>query len=329
MKTFHDLQTDVFRFYQKKKYSEALRAAIDASKEFPEHRARTGFWIACLQRRLGNLDQAVQTLREGLQEGIWWPEETLRDPDLDPVRSKPAFASILSECQRLKQSSARIAKPELLVKSPTEVSKSELWPVLVVCHQRYGARPDETSHEWSTIVRNRVGLAVPWSSQLFAPDGRCWDNLDVAEKDMTWVYSELKKHQGIDLDRLVLAGFSQGAALAIYLTLKRAFPSKGFIAVAPSDWVIPESERALERDRPSQAFTSFIQSSNGKGFRGQIFIGENDPFLKKIEFLKDEMVHKGLECKYSVEPGIGHEYPYNFDSKLAESLRFVLRDTCK
>jgi hypothetical protein len=73
----------------------------------------------------------------------------------------------------------------------------------------------------------------------------------------------------------------------------------------------------------------FIQASSGKGFRGQIFIGENDPFLRKMEFLKDEMVRRGLECKYSIQPETGHEYPHNFDSKLGESLRFVLRDTGK
>jgi predicted esterase len=329
MKTFQDFQTDMFRLYQEKSYSKALSIVTEAAKEFPEKRARTAFWIACLQSRLGNLDQAVQTLREGIQHGVWWSEETLRDPDLDPVRSKPEFASILADCQHLKQKSAKIAKPELLVRSPTGPSKGRLWPVLVVCHQRYGDRPDQTAHEWSSILQNGVGLVVPWSSQVYAQDGRCWDNLDIAERDMLWVYSELKRHPGIDLDRLVLAGFSQGAALAVYLTLKRAFPCRGFIAVAPSDWVVPESKRATERDRPSPAFTSFIQASSGKGFRGQIFIGENDPFLKKIEFLKDEMVHRGLECEYSVEPKTGHEYPDNFDSKLAKSLRFVLRETRK
>jgi len=317
------------RLYQEKKYLDALNAAIDASKRFPEDKPKTTFWIACLESRLGNLERAVHVLRESVQQGVWWPVETLLDSDLDPIRTRSEFSLILAECQRLKQESAKIAKPELLVKSPTGPSEAESWPVLVVCHQRYGERPDQTAHEWSSILRNGVGLAVPWSSQVYAPDGRCWDNLDIAVRDMAWVHSELKKHQGIDLDRLVLAGFSQGAALAVYLTLKRAFPCRGFIAVAPSDWVVPESKRATERDRPSPAFSSFIQASSGKGFRGQIFIGENDPFLKKIEFLKDEMVHRGLECEYSVEPKTGHEYPDNFDSKLAKSLRFVLRETRK
>ena len=329
MKTFQDYRIDVMRFYQEKKYLDALKAAVDASKQFPEDKPKTTFWIACLESRLGNLDRAVQALREGVEQGVWWPVETLRDSDLDSIRKRSEFSLILAECERLKQESAKTAKPELLVKRPSGIATGESWPILVVCHRRYGERPDQTAQEWSSILENGIGLAVPWSSQVYSSDGRCWDNLDTAEKDMAWVYSELKKHQGIDLDRLVLAGFSQGAALAIHLTLKRAFPSKGFVAVAPSDWIVPESRPATERDHPSPAFTSFIQSSNGMGFRGQIIIGENDPFLKKIEFLKDEMIRRGLECNYSVERRVGHEYPLNFDSKLTESLNFVLRDPDK
>jgi predicted esterase len=329
MKTFQDYRMDVMHLYQEKKYLDALGAAVDASKRFPDEKPKTTFWIACLESRLGNHDQAVQVLREGVQQGVWWPVETLRDPDLDPIRTRPEFSLIQAECQRLKEKSARTAKPELLVKSPTGITAGKSWPVLVMCHRRYGERPDRTAYEWSSILQSGVGLAVPWSSQVYSSDGRCWDNLDTAEKDLMWVFSELKKHQGVDLSRIVLAGFSQGAALAIYQTLKRAFPTKGFIAVAPSDWVVPESKPATQRDQPSPAFASFIQASNGKGLRGQIIIGEHDPFRKKIEFLKDEMIHRSLECNYSVEPGIGHEYPNNFDSKLAQSLGFVLRDTGK
>ena len=312
------------RFYREKKYSDALNVALEAFNESPKNKAHTTFWIVCLESRLGNLDRALQALHEGLKEGVWWPEVALQDSDLDPLRARPEFSLILAECQRLKEKSAKTATPELLVKSPTGVSRSKKWPVIMVLHQRYGNRPDQTINEWSSILRNGVGLAVPWSSQVYAPDGRCWDNLDTAEKDMRWAYAELKKHPGIDLNRLVLAGFSQGAALATYLTLKREFPCKGFVAVGPSDWVVPESKPAVERDRPGPAYASFIQASNAKGFRAQIFVGENDPFLSKIEYLKDEMIHRGLECRWSVEPEIGHEYPHSFDRKLAESLDFIM-----
>ena len=323
MKLFDDYQNEVFRLYREKKYSDSLKVAIEAAKHFPDRTARTAFWIACLNSRLGNFDQALDALDEGLKKGAWWHEDSLSDSDLDPIRGKREFDRIRRECQHLKDRAAKGAKPDLLLVDPN-VSSPKPWPVLIVLHQRGGDRPSQTAREWSSVLQSGVGLAVPWSSQVYDPDRRCWDNLEIAASDVIGIYSQLSKHKGIDLGNVVFAGFSQGAAVAIYASLKRIIPSKGFIAVAPSDWVVPEAQRAVERDRPSPAFTSFVQSSSAEGIRGRIFVGENDPFLRKIEFLKGEMVNRGLECKYSVESDIGHEYPRNFDGKLAESVDFIL-----
>jgi predicted esterase len=322
-KTFDHYQTEVFRFYLAKKYADSLKVALEAAEQFPNKTARTTFWIACLNARLGRRDEALESLDEGLRKGAWWHEDTLSDADLDPIRQTPEFDRIKKECQHRKSLSAKFAKPDLLIIEP-RVSSTASWPVLIVLHQRGGDSPSQTSHEWSSVLQRGVGLAVPWSSQVYDPDRRCWDNLEIAEKDLLWMYSQLSKHEGVDLKKVVFGGFSQGAAVAIYVSLKKTLTCKGFVAVAPSDWVVPEAQRAGERDRPSAAFTSFVQSSSADGLRGCIFIGENDPFLRKIEFLKEEMVDTGLECKYSVEPGRGHEYPENFEEKLAESVDFIL-----
>jgi hypothetical protein len=323
MKSFDDYQTEVFRLYLDKKYADSLKVALEVAKQFPDSTARTTFWIACLNARLGKLDEALEAFDEGLRKGAWWHEDSLGDADLDPIRGRPEFDRIRRECQHLKDRSAKVAKPDLLVIDP-KVSGTEPWPVLIVLHQRGGDRPSQTARGWSSVLERGVGLAVPWSSQVYDPDRRCWDNLEIAERDVMWMYSRLSEHKGVDLQNFVLAGFSQGAAVSIYMSLKRILACKGFVAVAPSDWVVPEAQRAVQRDRPSPEFTSFVQSSSAAGIRACIFVGENDPFLRKIEFLKGKMVNRGLECKYSVESGIGHEYPRNFEKNLAESVDFIL-----
>ena len=55
-----------------------------------------------------------------------------------------------------------------------------------------------------------------------------------------------------------------------------------------------------------------------------IIIGDKDPFYPKIEQLYALMVERGLYGKLLVEPGLGHEYPPGFESKLRESVEFVL-----
>src|SRR2546426_12570013 len=140
MKTFDRYQTEVFRLYLEKKYADSLKVASEAAKRFPDKAARTTFWIACLNARLGRLDEA---LNEGLRKGAWWHEDTLSDADLDPIRRTPEFDRIRKECEHLKSVSAKVAKPDLLVMD-LRVSGRESWPLLIVLHQRGGDSPSQT-----------------------------------------------------------------------------------------------------------------------------------------------------------------------------------------
>src|SRR2546428_6206637 len=234
MKTFDRYQTEVFRLYLEKKYADSLKVASEAAKRFPDKTARTTFWIGWLNDMRGRLDQALEALDEGLRKGAWWHEDTLSDADLDRIRRTQEYDGIKKECQDRKSASAKLAKPDLLVMEP-RISGRESWPVLVVLHQRGGDSPNQTSREWSSVLQRGVGLAVPWSSQVYDPDRRCWDNLEIAEEDVMWMYSQLSKHKGVDLEKVVFGGFSQGAAVAIYVSLKKILTCNGFVAVAPSE----------------------------------------------------------------------------------------------
>ncbi len=321
---FGEYRRRVFQYYEEKRYSEALAVAREASRRFPESDAMTSFWIACLQNRLGHHDEAIQTLQSAIGRGVWWPLGTLQDSDLDSIRDRPNFRTIEEECKRLQRQAPKIAKPELMVRVPTDYSDGRDYPALVVFHARYGERPELSAEEWLPVVSTGTILAAPWSSQVYASDGRCWDDLELAEKDVKWTSDELGAKYRLKLDRLVLGGFSQGGALSIYSALKRLVPCRGFVALAPSDWVRPEEKSATERKGLSEPFASFVKASDCRGLRGVIIIGDKDPFYPKIEQLHALMVERGLDGKLLVEPGLGHQYPPGFESKLRAAVDFVL-----
>lgn len=57
---FLDYRNGVFRYYGESRYREALALARKAAAKFPDYDAKTSFWIACLQSRLGNYDAALR-----------------------------------------------------------------------------------------------------------------------------------------------------------------------------------------------------------------------------------------------------------------------------
>src|SRR5437660_7314133 len=323
---FLDYRNRVFRYYKESRYREALEVARDAAKKFPDYDAKTSFWIACLQTRLGNNDEAIRTLQAAVNRRVWWPPEVLRDGDLDPIRDKPEFMTIEADCARLKREHVnQKASPDLLVRVPPGYGEGKEWPALMVFHQRYGERPELSSAPWLAVLSTGMILAVPWSSQVYAHDGRSWDSIEVSEKDIKWAFSKLKDYR-LDSKNLVVGGFSQGGALSIYTVLKRIVPVRGFVAVAPSDWIIPEEKPATERQFPSKAFLSIVEASDCRGLRGSIIIGDKDPFFPKIKRLYELMVQKGLEGQLQLETGLGQDYREGYETKLRTALDFVLKN---
>ena len=320
---FVEYRRRLMGYYNESRYLEALEVARDAAQRFPSYDAKTSFWIACLQSRLGSYDDAIRTLQDAVKRRLWWPAETLQDPDLEPVRGRPSFAAIKAKCERLRHEESKIASPDLLVRVPPGASGARGLPGLIVFHQRYGEHPELSSQPWLSVLSRGMLLAVPWSSQVYASDGRCWDELEQSERDVRWTFSELSKKHRLNLEKIVLGGFSQGAALSIYSVIRRLVPCKGFVAVAPSDWVVPEIT-AVKREVPSGSFTSFIRSADCRGLRGVVIIGDRDAFFPKVKLQYELMLEKGLEGRLMVEPGLGHDYPEGFENKLATAADFVM-----
>jgi alpha/beta hydrolase family protein/phospholipase/carboxylesterase len=326
---FLDYRNRVFRYYNESRYREALEVAQDAAQKFLDYDAKTSFWIACLQSHLGNEDEAIRVLQAAIKRSVWWPTEVLRDNDLDPIRDKPEFTTIEAECARLKRKQlSQKTSPDLMVRLPVGYSERKEWPALMMFHQRYGERPELSAEPWLPVLSMGVILAIPWSSQVYAHDGRSWDSPEVSEKDVKWAFSKLEEYH-LDSGNVVVGGFSQGAALSIYSVLERIVQCRGFVAVAPSDWVIPEDKPAAERSRPSEAFLSLLEASDCRGLRGVIITGDKDPFFPKIQQLYRLMVEKGLDGKLQIETGLGHEYPEKFGDKLRTALDFVLENGAK
>src|SRR5712692_1640691 len=314
----------IFDLYNARKYREALAIAFQAKEKFPERNAKTSYWIACLQSRLGESEEALQTLEKASKDGIWWPDQALlMEVDLEPLHSRSEFKAIVAESQRLKQRSLLSAKPGVMLLTPRTFSPKERQSLIIALTPRVG-HPGEFAENWKGARNQGFLLAVPHSSQPISSEEYCWDDPERSEHDVAWAYKQVRDKYNIDPAKVIVAGFSQGAALAIYLTLNRTFPCRGFIAVAASDWVAPESKPANQREHPSEAFASFIRTKQVSGLKGVIIMGDKDPFLPKIKKVFEGMVERGFDCKFDVVQDLGHEFPVDFEMLLESASNFLL-----
>jgi len=321
---FQYYREQIFDLYGAGKYREALAVAFQAKEKFPERSAKTSYWIGCLQSRLGESEEALQTLEKASKDGLWWPDQALlMEPDLEPLQSRPEFKTIIAETQRLKQRALLTTKPGVMVLTPRNFSPEERHPLIIALTPRVG-HPGDFAEHWKVARNQGFLLAVPHSSQPISSEDYCWDDPERSEHDVAWAYKQVRDKYNIDTAKVILAGFSQGAALAMYLTLNRTFPCRGFIAVAMSDWVAPEDKPAGQRDHPSEAFASFIRARDVSGLKGVVIMGEKDAFLPKIKMPLEGMVERGFNCKIDVVQNLGHEFPTDFEKRLESATNFLL-----
>jgi predicted esterase len=312
---FYILEKRMFELYNLGKYREALALSETAAARFPGKDNRTTYWRACLSSRVGELDEALQLLKEATRRGLWWSEEALKlEADLDPVRNRPEFRAFLAECKRLKRAAGTITKLELIVLTPNNYSLGKVLPLLIALHPR-GEDFEDFTRLWSQALSKGVLVALPRSSQPFGSHSRCWDDLARSETEAVDAYSQLSGRYKIDQKKIILSGFSQGATLAIYLALKRSLPARGFVAIAPASTIIPSH---------SDEFESFVRAAKNPAPRGWILVGDKDRFFGRINLLHSSMKQNGLESEYVVEKGLGHDYPDDFAVKLGRALDFVL-----
>jgi acetyl esterase/lipase len=88
-------------------------------------------------------------------------------------------------------------------------------------------------------------------------------------------------------------------------------PARGFVAVVPG---FSDAGPLLEHARDGSA----------RGVRGRILAGELDPSRDLAVELSRNLNERGVNCRIEVVPGLEHDFPHDFESRLPELLLPVL-----
>jgi len=308
--TFSELRSWMFRHYTSGEYEQALNIVTRHADEFPERAARIALWRVCLTSRLNDTPAALRLLGEALAAGHWWAEDWLRlDEDLKPLQGLPEFEQAVEVCRRRQVEAQAHAAPELVTYMP----ESGRWPypTLIALHARADNARDAAEH-WRAAVSQGWLLGLPQSSQILDPNAYSWDDVVKAEREISTQFGKLCEQHPVDRARVIVSGSSQGAALAIGLTVSGLIRSRGFIAVAPSlRWV--------------GNLAPMLGAAQLSGLRGYVVSGEQDPRHAEAEELVDLLKAHGIACELESQPDLGHDFPIEFGRSLTNALAYVLR----
>ena len=175
--------------------------------------------------RLAQADRAtaIAELRRALADDRLWRLGLFAMPVAAGLAADPEVAEILAEARG--RIDALGLKPRLLLERPSEPG---LRPALVVLHGARGSAELEMD-AWRPAARLGYVVAAMQSAQPSASGLFCWDDRERTLAELTALAGQLPAH-----GRLVLAGFSQGAWLALNLALQGSlFPAAAVVMAAP------------------------------------------------------------------------------------------------
>jgi predicted esterase len=241
------------------------------------------------------LDAAEETIEGALVAGHLWRVSLLIAPTLQALRGRDRFETLASEARR--RVDRRHLEPLVLTAAPG--IQSHIAPLLLVLHGATGNASVELER-WHPATKLGWIVAAGQSSQPATEDGFCWDPpRERVAMDLRVIAAKLPLH-----GRVVVAGFSQGAWIALNLGLQADIVVAGSVVmVAPFAGPDPNLPAAWRRLRVS------------------ILVGESDAYRTPVELLAQQLTQRDHHVSLEVIPDLGHAYPADFVARLPNLLR--------
>lgn len=283
--------------------------------EYAKFEASSRFLLARCLARLGEKDRALAELAKAVEYG-WSDAEAIAstEPDLESLRGDARIDAVASAAKVC-------ARESVLCYRGSSAKPSEHVPLVVVLHG-LGDTPRGHFAYWKEVA-DKLGLVVvaPYGVTKFGTGmSHAWHRKGGRENDLDVRASRAAidrairtalEESAVDEERIILAGFSQGGALALRILAEKPGRFAGASAMCP------------------------IYKSLGEGFwrratrRGQLkvhlIVGKLDRWYGAGTQAYEEMKAGGVDVEYILHNKMGHEMPVDYVEQQTEALKFILQ----
>ncbi len=305
---FERVEREVFRRYGEGDLEGALSLLAAETPALVEHEVKLAFWRACLKSRLGDPEGALGELEGALGDGHWYGAESLADEDLDAIRADGRFAAVAARCAELEAQHRRERPAPLAVPAAGEERG-----VLVALHRAAGS-PRRSLPHWRPAAGAGWRLLLPAAERSLDAETRLWLQDDRAALDLDAAHrvaaGTAAALAGFDPGRTVLAGFSQGAAVALWWALTGAVPAAALLVVGSS--------------LRYQEAVDAVDAAAATGLRAHFLVGAGELHVEPTVELAGRLQAAGAEVTVDRRHDLGHEFPGGFAAEVGPLLSSLL-----
>ena len=293
-----------------KEYAAALNLATQYFDLFPQHAQQVVYyWRMDMATRCGNTALALQLLQEALDRGHWYAKLD-ENPHFQALHDLPAFQRLTALSAQRREQAIADAKPFMKVLLPE--AQPGPYPIIFGLHGNSSSAGIFGLH-WSAAVKQGWLVGLPQAPQAYGPDRYSWNDWDWCIPALQAQFRSLCDQYPVDPERAVLAGFSMGAGLALWLALEETIPVRGVIAVAPF------------LSNP-EALNELLAQAASKDLRFYLVASQKDEYCYQVAGkLADMFSQYGIVHKIDIYEDVEHAFPPSFEDRLPQALEFILK----
>ena len=309
------LWSQFYDAYDGKDWPAAMRLGEQLAGLSPQD-AAVPFNLACVHALAGHREEALASLERAAAAGFASLEVLDAEPDLAAVRGDPRYASAREAVARHRaaaiERAGRLARDAPVVFHVPAMAddRSPLERPLIVALHGYGSSPADMLPAFRALadVTGAV-LALP---QALEPRGTGfdWVSPDHAEVVVLRAIESARKRAPFDARQVVLAGFSQGATMAMRVALRHPERFRGVLAMAG---------RHAERLVPGP------NAQEARRLRVALLVGGDDGNVESNREAEQRLRAARFTVLLRVFPGVGHRFPPNALAEMRDAVAFLLR----
>lgn len=310
--TYTSLLNLTLKLYEKSGSLEAYQFITQNADKVKGNRAQIFNFRYALASASGLEKVALQIMKEAiLENGFWYSYDYLiEDEDLKPLHKYDDFHKMINLCKEREEKAKKFAKSDLKIIKCNNSNDHDYTPLIIALHGNQ-ENIEITEAYWKSIVSENYILALPQSSQIQFSNGYVWDDIEKGSNELKELYESVLEKNNIDLDNVIIGGFSAGGRVALNSILNDKISAKGFIFVAP--W-LPEIDE----------WENLMDKLKEKRVKGYIICGDKDEdCFKCTQKFVDLLKREKISYEFKIVKDLDHDYPNKFERILKDAVEFI------
>lgn len=308
-KSYRQVDKILDELFVEQKYEEAIELLESAQKQFPNNLFEILWYEAIIHIVSGDHENCLAMLKNMIAKGFFGE---LDWNIFDPIRDDARFKVVSEANQRLKVEAQKNARMEYIVYTPKGYSTKQQYPLFIALHGDGHSLSYFTSNwEATGLLEKGFVLVYIQSSQVICTDGFGWTpNYEITRQDIKAAYDDVVRQYSIDLDNILIGGFSGGAITAIEITMANTLPVKGFISLCPSR-------------KPASFSKENVGQATQRGIRGVILEGDKEGDIPAEQEMIEVFKEENFPYQFHINSNTGHAFPQDFEQKLLGAIAFI------